>query len=101
MFNILPTQCIDAVLIKIQSNGKHSFHRVVVASIRSDGALELVLAPDFIAGARSADVTTVILMPEQWMMERFHHIYHFRRWNDPNIKLTDTFISAYILSPRP
>lgn len=101
MFNILPTQCIDAVLIKIQSYGKHSFHRVVWASVRSNGALELVPAPDFIAGARSADVTTVMLMPERWMMERFHHIYHFRRLNDPNIKPTDTFISAYILSPRP
>jgi hypothetical protein len=74
---------------------------VVAARVRSDGALELVLAPEFIAGARSADVTTAMLMPERWMMERFHHIYHFKRVNGPNIKPTDTFISAYILSLRP
>lgn len=101
MFHIQLDQCIDAVLIEIKSDGSRSLRRVAEARLRNDGALQLLLASSFDDNELRAEKLTATLMARHWTMEQFHHIYHFKRVDDPHFKPREVVTTAYVLSPRP
>ncbi len=101
MFNIRPEQLVDAVVAIIKNDGTHSLRRVTEGRVRSDGALQLIFAPNLTDGALGAEQLSATLFPAHWSMTHYLHIYSFHRTEGRILQPYPTFIVAYILSPRP
>ena len=101
MFQINPERLVDAVATIIKNDGTHSLCRITEARVRSDGALELIFASNHTEGPLGGTRRGSTLFPAHWSMTHYLHLYAFSRTDAPALEPHRTFITAYIISPRP